>query len=34
MSRTAATIIKQQDALLEAMSETRLMRRGTLSTQE
>jgi len=34
MNQTAATIIKQQDALLEAMGETRVMRRGTLSMQE
>ena len=33
MNRTTPTLIEQQDTLLEAMSEIRVMRRGTLSPQ-
>jgi hypothetical protein len=34
MNQTATAILKQQNAILDAMSETRVMRRGTLSIQE
>jgi hypothetical protein len=34
MNPTTLALLEQQDALLEAMSTIRVMRRGTLSTQE
>jgi len=34
MNQPAATLIQQQDTLLEAMRQTRVMRRGTLSSQQ